>query len=103
MEKSSTDGYIILFLGYARSSFRDFEGYLRIVIGLDESNIQLILKQYIEKNITYELLPRVYKFKDIAEVVYTVIDHERTLKIENDDVSMKTKFILTGFGGTFGT
>ena len=45
-DKSSHDGYFILLLGYAKSLFRDFESYLRIVIGLDEDDIQLILKQY---------------------------------------------------------
>ena len=38
-EKSSTDGYIIFLMGYARSPFRDFESYLRIVVGLDEDDI----------------------------------------------------------------
>ena len=32
-ETSSSDGYIILLMAYARSLFRDFESYLRIVIG----------------------------------------------------------------------
>ena len=32
-DKSSHDGYIILLMGYARSPFRDFECYLRIVVG----------------------------------------------------------------------
>ena len=36
----------MLLMGYARSPFRDFESYLAIVIGLDEDDIQLILKQY---------------------------------------------------------
>ena len=30
-------------------------------------------------------------------------DHEGTLQIEFDDISVKTKLILTRFGGTFGT
>ena len=30
-------------------------------------------------------------------------EHEGTVQIEYDDVNMKTKFILTPFGGTFGT
>ena len=34
-EKSSTDGFIILLLGYGRSPFRDFESCFRIVVGLD--------------------------------------------------------------------
>ena len=32
-------------MGYGRSLFRDFESYLRIVIGLDEDCIQLISKK----------------------------------------------------------
>ena len=30
-------------------------------------------------------------------------DHEGALHVEYDDISMKTKLILTCFGGTFGT
>ena len=45
LHKTSHDGYIILLMGYARSPFRDFESYLRIVVGLEENDIQLILKQ----------------------------------------------------------
>ena len=55
LEKSSTDGYNILLLGYARCPFRDFECNLRTVFGLDEDDIRLILKQYNEKFISYEL------------------------------------------------
>ena len=43
-DKSSHDGYIILLMGYARSPIRDFESYLRIVVGLEEDIIQLIFK-----------------------------------------------------------
>ena len=42
-DKSRHDGFIILLMGYARSLFRDFESYLRIVVGLEEDNIRLIL------------------------------------------------------------
>ena len=41
-EKRNSDGYKILLYGYTRSRFRDFESYLRVVIGLDEEDIQLI-------------------------------------------------------------
>ena len=44
-EKSSTDRYTILLMAYARSPFRDFESYLRIIVGSGEDNIQLFLKQ----------------------------------------------------------
>ena len=43
-EKKNSDGYMLLILGYARSQFRDFESYLRIVVGLHEEDLQLILK-----------------------------------------------------------
>ena len=44
-DKSSHDGYIILLMGYTKLPFVDFDSYLRIVIGLEEDNIRLILKQ----------------------------------------------------------
>ena len=52
LEKSSTDGYIILLIGYARSPFRDFKSCFRIVVGLDEDDIELILKQYNSNFVT---------------------------------------------------
>ena len=102
-QKSSTDGYIILLTAYARSPFRDFESYLRIVIGLDEDDIQLILKQYNVNFVTNELSPANYTIEDLQEAVYTLGDHEGTLQIEYDDLNKKTKLILTRFGSTFGT
>ena len=42
LEKSRTDGYILLLMGYAGSPNRDFERYLRNVVGLDEDDIQSI-------------------------------------------------------------
>ena len=56
-EKKNSDGYMLLLVGYSRSLFRDFESYLRIVVCLDEEDIQLILKQYNSHFITYELTP----------------------------------------------
>ena len=46
---------MILLLGYSKSLFRDFESFLRTVIGLGEEDIQLILKQYNSHFVTYEL------------------------------------------------
>ena len=103
LHKTSHDGYIILLMGYARSPFRDFESYLRIVVGLEEDNIQLILKQYNEKFITYELDPGNYTIEDLQKAVYPLGDHEGTLQIEYDDLNKKVKLILTRFGDTFGT
>ena len=84
-EKSSTDGYIDLLMGYARSPIRDFESYLRIVVGLDEDDIQLILKQNNANFVTYELDPDNYTIEDLQEPVCPLGDHERTLQFEYDD------------------
>ena len=102
-DKSSHGGYIILLMGYARSPFRDFESYVRIVVGLEEDDIQLILKQYNEKFITYELDPGNYTVEDLKKAVYPLGDHEGTLQIEYDDLNKKVKLILTRFGETLGT
>ena len=75
-DKSSHDGYIILLMGYAKSPFRDIESYLRIVIGLEEDNIRLILKQYNENFVTNELEPGNYSIKDIQKAVHPLGDHE---------------------------
>ena len=102
-DKSRHDGYIILLMGYARSPFRDFESYLRIFVGLEEDNIQLILKQYNEKFVTYELDPGNYTIEDLKKAVYPLGDHEGTLQIEYDNLNKKVRLILTRFGSTFGT
>ena len=103
ISKTSHDDYIILLMGYARYPIRDFESYLRIIVGLEEDNIQLILKQYNEEFITYELDPGNYTIEDLKKAVYPLGDHEGTLQIEYDDINKKVKFVLTRFGDTFGT
>ena len=102
-DKTSHDGYTILLKGYANSSFRDFESYLRIFVGLEEDNIRLILKQYNEKFVTYELDPGNYTIEDLQKAVYPLGDHENTLQIEYNDLNNRVKLILTRFGDTFGT
>ena len=59
-EKSSTDGYIRILMAHGRSPVRDFGSFPRIVFGLDEDDIQLILKQNNSKFIKYERPPGVY-------------------------------------------
>ena len=99
IEKKNSDGYMILLLGYARSPFRDFESYLRIVVGSDEEDIRLILKQYNPHFITYELTPGIYTFQDISDAVHTFSGHSEIIEVEYDDISMKTKIILKYIGG----
>ena len=90
---------MILLLGYTRSLFRDFESFLRFVVGLPEEDIQLILKEYNSHFITYELTPGLYSIQDISDTIHTFIGHMETIQIEYDDISMKTKIILKYIGG----
>ena len=93
-EKINSDGYMILLLGYARSKFRDFESYLRIVVCLDEEDIQLILKQYNSHFVTYELSPGIYTIQDISDTIHTFSGHSEIIEIEYDDITMKTIIVL---------
>ena len=93
-EKKNTDGYMMILLAYAKSPFRDFEIYLRIVVRLDEEDIQLILEEYKSHFITYELPPGIYSIQDILDTIITFSGHMETIQIEYDDISMKSKIIL---------
>ena len=89
-------------MGYGASPFRDFESYLRIVVGIEEDDIRLILKQYNTNFVTYELDPGNYTIEDLHKAVYPLGDHKGTLQIEYDDLNKKTKLILTRFRTAFG-
>ena len=97
-QKRNSDGYMILLYGYTRSRFRGFESYLRIVIGLDEKDIQLILKEYNSYFMTYELTPGIYSIQDISDTIYNFCVNNESMKVEYDDISMKTKIILKYIG-----
>ena len=56
-------------MGYAWFRFPDFESYFRIVVGLDEDEIQLILKQNTSNFVFWELPPSIYSIKDVSEFV----------------------------------
>ena len=67
---------------------------MRIKVGLDEEDIELILKEYNSHFITYELSPGIYTNKDISDVVQTFSGHSDIIEIKYNDISMKTKIIL---------
>ena len=89
-------------MGYVRPPFPNFETYLRIVVGLNEDDIQLVLKQYNSNFVIDELFPETYTIKDFSKAVYTLSEQEKSLETEYEDISMKIKLILKQFGGTFG-
>ena len=82
-------------MGYARSPFREIESHLRIVVGLDEGDIQLIFKQYNSNFVFYQTAFGNYSIKDTSEAVYTMGDHEGSLQSKYDDISKKTRNTLS--------
>ena len=57
--------------------YREFESYLRIVVGLDEDDIQLILKKYNANFVTNELDPTKYTLKIFKKLfIFSVITKE---------------------------
>ena len=61
------------------------------------------MKPFNEKVLIYQSPPGIYAAEDNSKAVYTMGDPEETLQIEYDDVTMKTKLVMTRFGSTFGT
>ena len=67
---------------YVRSPFREFENFFRIVVGLNglnEDDIQLILKQYNASFVTHQLDSGNYTIGDLQEAVYPLCDQEGSL------------------------
>ena len=93
-EKKNRDCYMILLFGYCASSFRDFESYLRLVIGLDEEDIQLILKEYNSHFVTYQLTPGIYTMQDISDAIKTFSGHEMTIELVYDDITRRATIVL---------
>ena len=58
----------MLLLGFARSRFRHFENYFRVVVSLDKDDIQFFLKQYKSKFVTFDLSPGNYRIKDNSKL-----------------------------------
>ena len=94
---------------YLQTPFRFFESYLRILTGLNEDDIQLILKQNNSKFKTYKSSPGVYTFKVLTMLlsrafrtefqnVYLRPDHIHdkcdSILIDGDNVSLITKLTL---------
>ena len=100
VSKAMEDGeYMNILAGYTSSIFQDFESYLRREVDLVEDHIRLVLDVYNSNFITCELLPGVYTFRDLSEVLLRKLQLEfegvdNAIVIEFDDISMKTKLVV---------
>ena len=60
--------------GYTRCKFQDFESYLRTEVDLIEDDVRLVLDENNSKFIIYEIRPGVCSFKDLSEVLFTILN-----------------------------
>ena len=63
----------MLLKGFARSTFRNLRRFLKTVVGLEERDIQLSLKQFMSNYTTYERTLGNYSVKDSLELIYTIM------------------------------
>ena len=93
------DEYMRILAVFNSSIFQDFESFLRTEIHLVEDDIRLVLDQYNSGFITFELKSDFYTFKDLSEVLFTILQPEyelfnNSVVIEFDDITMKTKMVV---------
>ena len=93
------DKYINFLSIYTSSVFQDFESVLRTQNDLVEDDIRLVLDNYISSFIIHEIQPGDYKFKDIFEALFNILQSEHpgpsnVIDIEFDDITRKAKLVV---------
>ena len=73
-KRMKDEQYMNILSIYTRSVFQDFESFLRTQIDLVEDESKLVLDENNSSFITYEILPVIYTFKDISEVIQTIFN-----------------------------
>ena len=91
--------YMNILAIYTRSVFQDFESFLRTQIDLVEDDIKLVLDEYNSNFVTYELVPGIYRYRDIAETLYYILESaypssSSEILIRLDDITRKTKLVV---------
>ena len=84
---------------YASSIVQDFESFLRTEVDLVEDDIRLVLDEYNSSFFTYEKEPGVYKFNDLSETLFNILQSQYPassciIDIEFDDITRKTKLVV---------
>ena len=98
--KRMNDGqYMNILAIYTRSVFQDFESFLRTQTDLVEDDIKLVLDEYNSNFVTYELVPGIYRYRDMAEALYYILESEypssgSEILIRLDDITRKTKLVV---------
>ena len=98
-KRMNDEQYMNILAIYTRSVFQDFESFLRTQIDLVEDDIKLVLDEYNSNFVTYELVPGIYRYRDIAEALYYILESEypsssSEILIRLDDITRKTKLVV---------
>ena len=98
-KRMNDEQYMIILAIYTRSVFQDFESFLRTQIDLVEDDIKLVLDEYNSNFVTYELVPGIYRYRDMAEALYYILESEypssgSEILIRLDDITRKTKLVV---------
>ena len=99
-KRMNDEQYMNILAIYIRSVFQDFESFLRTQIDLVEDDIKLVLDEYNSNFVTYELVPGIYSYRDMAEALYYILQSEypsssSEILIRLDDITRKTKLVVT--------
>ena len=98
--KRTKDGeYMNILSIYTSSIFPDFESFLRTQMHLIEEDFILLLHENNSSFITYELQPGEYRFKDISEALFNILQFEypvpsNVIDIELSDFYKRTKLVV---------
>ena len=98
-KRMNDEQYMNILAIYTRSVFQDFESFLRTQIDLVEDDIKLVLDEYNSNFVTYELVPGIYRYRDMAEALYNILESEypssgSEILIRLDDITRKTKLVV---------
>ena len=98
-KRKKDDKYMYISSGYFRSILQDFENFLRIEVNLVEDDNKLVLDDYNSSFNAYEILPDIYTFKDISEVLLSFLQsefegHYNAIDIEFAGVTKKTNLFV---------
>ena len=98
-KRINDEQYMNILAIYTRSVFQDFESFLRTQIDLVEDDIKLVLDEYYSNFVTYELVPGIYRYRDMAEALYYILESEypssgSEILIRLDDITRKTKLVV---------
>ena len=93
-KRMNDEQYMNIIAIYTRSVFQDFESFLRTQIDLVEDDIKLVLDEYNSNFVTYELVPGIYSYRDMAEALYYILQSEypssgSEILIRLDDIHLK--------------